>query len=61
MNVRHSLGVLHSFSIKNVFYDKLDLKGFLCSCGDVVITISFSTEKSEQYESGAVKPKEYPM
>ena len=34
MNVRHpmsvlsSLGVLHAFSIKNIFYDKLDLRRF---------------------------------
>ena len=25
MNVRHSSGILHSFSIKNIFYDKMDL------------------------------------
>ena len=25
MNVRHPLGV-HSFSIKNIFYDKMDLR-----------------------------------
>ena len=25
MNVRHPMGVLHSFSIKNIFYDKMDL------------------------------------
>ena len=28
MNVRHSMGVLHSFSIKNIFYDKMDLRLF---------------------------------
>ena len=28
MNIRHPMGVLHSFSIKNIFYDKMDLKGF---------------------------------
>ena len=34
MNVRHpmsvlsSLGVLHAFSIKNIFYDKIDLRRF---------------------------------
>ena len=28
MNVRHPLGVLHSFSIKNIFYDKTDLRLF---------------------------------
>ena len=27
MNIRHS-GVLHSFSIKNIFYDKMDLRFF---------------------------------
>ena len=25
MNVRHPMGVLHSFSIKNIFYDTMDL------------------------------------
>ena len=27
MNIRHS-GVLHSFPIKNIFYDKMDLRFF---------------------------------
>ena len=26
MNVRHPMGVLHSFSIENIFYDKMDLR-----------------------------------
>ena len=28
MNVRHTMGVLHSFSIKNIFYDKIELRLF---------------------------------
>ena len=28
MNIRHPMGVLHSFSIKNIFYDKMDLRLF---------------------------------
>ena len=28
MNVRHLMGVLHSFFIKNIFYDKMDLRLF---------------------------------
>ena len=28
MNVRHRMGVLHSFSIQNIFYDKVDLRFF---------------------------------
>ena len=28
MNVRHPMVVLHSFSIKNIFYDKMDLSLF---------------------------------
>ena len=28
MNVRHTMGVLHSFSIKNAFYDKMDFTLF---------------------------------
>ena len=27
-NVRYPMGVLHSFSIKNIFYDKMDLRLF---------------------------------
>ena len=29
MNVRHSMGALHSFSIKNIFHNEI---GFLVSC-----------------------------
>ena len=32
MNVRHPQGVIHSFSIKKIFYDKMDLTAFLFSC-----------------------------
>ena len=28
MNVRHPVGVLHSFSIKNIFYDEMVLSAF---------------------------------
>ena len=28
MNVRHPMGNLDSFSIKNIFYDKMDLRLF---------------------------------
>ena len=28
MNVRYPMGVLHSFSIKNIFYDKMDFRLF---------------------------------
>ena len=28
MNVRYPMGVLHSFSIKNIFFDKMDLRLF---------------------------------
>ena len=28
MNVKHPTGALHSFSIKNIFYDKMDLTVF---------------------------------
>ena len=35
MNVRHPMGVLHSFSIKNIFFDKMDLKTFLFSCDKI--------------------------
>ena len=28
MNIKHLMGVLHSFSIKNTFYDKMNLRLF---------------------------------
>ena len=31
MNVSHPMGVLHLFSIRNVFYDKMDLRLFCFS------------------------------
>ena len=31
MNVRHPMGVLRSFSIENIFYDKMGLTAFLFS------------------------------
>ena len=33
MNLRHP--VLNSFSIKNIFQDKMDLKAFLFSCDEI--------------------------
>ena len=38
MNVRHPMGVLHSFSIKKFFYDKMDLRLFYF---DVPIYIAY--------------------
>ena len=31
------MGVLHSFSIKNIFHDKMDLVVFLFCCGDLLV------------------------
>ena len=43
MNVRHSMDVLHSFSIKNI-YDKMDLRLYFR------VTISYTkTEKSPNF------------
>ena len=39
MNVRHPEGVLHSFSNKNIFYDKIDLRLFYFD-----VTILFQEE-----------------
>ena len=39
INVRHPQGVLHSFFIKNIFYDKMDFKLFyfrVTKCADVL-------------------------
>ena len=35
MSIRHPMGVLHSFSIKNIFYDTMNLKTFLFWCDDI--------------------------
>ena len=40
MNVRHTQGVLHSFYIKNILYDKIDLRLFYY---DVAISQMAST------------------
>ena len=37
MNVRHATGAFHSFSIKNIFYDKMELRLFLFSAEDPLI------------------------
>ena len=36
MNVRHPMDVLHSFSVKNIFNDKMDLKGFFIFDGKII-------------------------
>ena len=40
MNVRHSQGFLHSFSIRNIFCDKMDLRLFY-SPVTICMTINF--------------------
>ena len=55
MNLRHPIGVLHSFSIKNIFYDKMDLKLFLFSCEDLKTTgylFLIGKENEQWYEKG---------
>ena len=42
MNARHPMGVLHSFSIKNSFYDKMDLRLF---CFNVTIYPQFNSQR----------------
>ena len=40
MNVRHPMGVLRLFSvIKNIFYDKMNLRVFLFSCDDTHVAV----------------------
>ena len=43
MDVRHPYGVLHSFSIKNIFYDKIDLQPFLFSFDEMFYLLIPST------------------
>ena len=49
MNVRHPMGVLHSFSIKNIFYDKMDLMLFYF---DVVIWRTTFQKAVENWRRG---------
>ena len=45
MNVRHPMRFFHSFSIKNIFSDKMGLQAFLFLCYDVLIKLpSFRTQ-----------------
>ena len=39
INLRHPMGVLHLFSIKNIFYDKMDLR-LLFSCDNIYFFIT---------------------
>ena len=39
MNVRHQYGVLHSFPLKNYFYEKMDAKVFSFAC-DYLLTFT---------------------
>ena len=46
MNVKHPMGALPSFSIKNIFYDEMDLSLFyfrvtICIFGDMIIMKNF--------------------
>ena len=48
MNVRHPMGVLHSFSIKNIFYDTIDLRLFYF---DVVILLDRHSDFGSSFHS----------
>ena len=39
MNVRHPMGVLYLFSIKNIFYEKNELKLFLFPYDEISMQI----------------------
>ena len=39
------MGVLHSFSMKNIFYDKVDFRFFLFWCGDMVYCLIWVFDK----------------
>ena len=41
MNVRHTQCVLHSFSIKNIFYDEMDFRAFYFDVAKYVIMARF--------------------
>ena len=51
MNERHPLGVVHSFSIKNIFYYKMELQ----LCYFHVTTYSFSPAKSRRISLSLIK------
>ena len=46
MTVRYPTGVLHSFFIKNLFYNKMNFKVFLFSCDDIWTTNRFANDSS---------------
>ena len=39
MNVLHAMNVLHSFSIKNIFYDKMNLR-LLFLCDELLLSFA---------------------
>ena len=52
MNVRHPMGVLHSFFIKNIFYDEMDLRLFyfratICYRAEILLVWSVDQLKNE--------------
>ena len=49
MNVRHPMGVLHSFSIKNIFYDKRTYDFFILMWR--YVTVYFAKCESEVSQS----------
>ena len=57
MNVRHPLGILHSFSIKNIFNDKMDLRLFCflatkCTSGlDCKCLLKYILRKQDHVQS----------
>ena len=50
MNVRNPMGVLHSFSIKNIFYDKMDVRLFYFD-----VAKCFNFFKPEYFIPGALE------
>ena len=53
MNVRHPMGVLQSFSIKNIFYDKMDLRLFYFG-----VTI-YTLQGTKSAQTSTTKLKKY--
>ena len=54
MNVRHPMGDLHSFSVKNIFYNKNEHKAFLFSRGDLIDNPKIKYCLSVKYYQGGL-------
>ena len=56
MNVRYPMGVFISFSIKNIFYDKMDLRLFYFHVTISIFSYTYSEAHSELSQTSKTEP-----